>query len=251
MTADRHEATILAIDTATTQVVIATGSPDGALRAVSTWTAGYRHGETLLPGIERFLDAYGVGRADLAGIVVGTGPGAFTGLRVGIATAKGLAHGLGIPLVGVSTAEALISSAAAAEAAEPAAAEPAAAHDGVDPSRFVLLVPAGPSDRVMIRAGAEPRLLAGGLDPELLPELDPATVLLAVDLAGRAPQAAVALGEAARQGLGAALLRAGATRLRAAERATGELAELVPSYVTLPRGVAATGGTMSWSRDPH
>jgi tRNA threonylcarbamoyl adenosine modification protein YeaZ len=246
MTADRHEATILAIDTATTQVVIATGSPDGALRAVSTWTAGYRHGETLLPGIERFLDAHGVGRADLAGIVVGTGPGAFTGLRVGIATAKGLAHGLGIPLVGVSTAEALISSAAAAEAAEPAAA-----HDGIDPSRFVLLVPAGPSDRVMIRAGAEPRLLAGGLDPELLPELDPATILLAVDLAGRAPQAAVALGEAARQGLGAALLRAGATRLRAAPRATGELAELVPTYVTLPRGVAATGGTMSWSRDPH
>jgi len=246
MTADRHEATILAIDTATTQVVIATGSPDGALRAVSTWTAGYRHGETLLPGIERFLDAYGMGRADLAGIVVGTGPGAFTGLRVGIATAKGLAHGLGIPLVGVSTAEALISSAAAAEAAEPAAA-----HDGIDPSRFVLLVPAGPSDRVMIRAGAEPRLLAGGLDPELLPELDPATILLAVDLAGRAPQAAVALGEAARQGLGVALLRAGATRLRAAPRATGELAELVPSYVTLPRGVATTGGTMSWSRDPH
>ncbi len=248
MKADRHVATILAIDTATTQVVIATGSPDGALRAVSTWPAGYRHGETLLPGIERFLDAYGVGRADLAGIVVGTGPGAFTGLRVGIATAKGLAHGLGIPLVGVSTAEALISSAAAElAAAEPAAAEPAAARDGIDPWRFVLLVPAGPSDRVMIRTGAEPRLLAGGLDPEL----DPATVLLAVDLAGRAPQAAVALGEAAREGLGAALLRAGATRLRAAERATGELAELVPSYVTLPRGVAATGGTMSWSRDPH
>ncbi|MBA2757888.1 MAG: tRNA (adenosine(37)-N6)-threonylcarbamoyltransferase complex dimerization subunit type 1 TsaB, partial [Chloroflexi bacterium] len=102
MKADRHVATILAIDTATTQVVIATGSPDGALRAVSRWPAGYRHGDTLLPGIERFLDAYGVGRADLAGIVVGTGPGAFTGLRVGIATAKGLAHGLGIPLVGVS-----------------------------------------------------------------------------------------------------------------------------------------------------
>ncbi|MEJ7695626.1 MAG: tRNA (adenosine(37)-N6)-threonylcarbamoyltransferase complex dimerization subunit type 1 TsaB [Candidatus Limnocylindrales bacterium] len=163
MTADRHGTTILAIDTATTQVVIATGSPDGALRAVSTWTAGYRHGETLLPGIERFLDAYGVGRADLAGIVVGTGPGAFTGLRVGIATAKGLAHGLGIPLVGVSTAEALISSAAA----EPAAAEPRRPsqrrRDGIDPSRFVLLVPAGPSDRVMIRTGAEPRLLAGGL----------------------------------------------------------------------------------------
>lgn len=228
---------LLAIDSATTRVVVALGTLEGTLIEAVEWPAGYRHGETLLPAIAGLLDRLGVDRASIAGIVVGTGPGAFTGLRVGIATAKGLAHGLGIPLVGCSTAEALISS---------AAAEPAAP-GGIDPSRFVLLVPAGPSDRVMIRAGAEPRLLAGGLDPEL----DPDTILLAVDLAGRAPQAAVDRGEQARQGLGAALLRAGATRLRTAEGATGELAELVPSYVTLPRGVAATGGTMSWSRDPH
>ena len=44
----------------------------------------------------------------MAAIVVGTGPGAFTGLRVGIATAKGMAHALGVPIVGVSTADALL-----------------------------------------------------------------------------------------------------------------------------------------------
>ena len=100
--------TILAIDTATTRIVIATGSPDGDLGGVATWEAGYRHGETLLPAIERFLAEREVERSSLVGLVAGTGPGAFTGLRVGIATAKGLAHGLGIPLVGVSTGEALI-----------------------------------------------------------------------------------------------------------------------------------------------
>ena len=46
---DGRRAAILAIDTATTPVVIATGSPDGVADGISTWAAGYRHGETLLP----------------------------------------------------------------------------------------------------------------------------------------------------------------------------------------------------------
>ena len=54
--------------------------------------------------IVRPMELFGnIRRSRLTGIVVGTGPGAFTGLRVGLATAKGLAHGLGIPIVGVST----------------------------------------------------------------------------------------------------------------------------------------------------
>src|SRR6185295_510845 len=144
---------ILAIDTATTRIVIATGSPSGIADGISTWPAGYRHGETLLPSIGRFLREQNIRRSRLTGIVVGTGPGAFTGLRVGIATAKGLAHGLGIPLVGVPTAEALI--AAAGEAS------------GHDPARIVLLQPAGPADRVVSRADAAPVLLRGDAEPDL------------------------------------------------------------------------------------
>jgi tRNA threonylcarbamoyl adenosine modification protein YeaZ len=247
MTHDGRRQAILALDTATTQVVIATGSPDGVADGVSTWAAGYRHGETLLPTIGRFLGEQNIRKSRLVGIVVGTGPGAFTGLRVGIATAKGLAHGLGIPLVGVLTAEALI------EAFE--AGQAAAAVDGVEGTGAptVLLLPAGPRDRLVVRAGSAPVPLSAGEEPDLAP----GERLVAVDLEGRAPEDALARGAMARAGLGVALLRAGAARLAALRDDTGtgaarsELATLVPDYVTLPRGVRATGGTVEWSRDPR
>jgi tRNA threonylcarbamoyl adenosine modification protein YeaZ len=229
MTHDGRRRSILAIDTATTRVVIATGSPDGAVDGVSTWTAGYRHGETLLPSIGRFLGEQNIRRSRLTGIVVGTGPGAFTGLRVGIATAKGLAHGLGIPLAGVSTAEALLSAA------------------GVE--RAVLLLPAGPSDRLLIRAGSPAVSLPAGTEPELGSD----ETLVALDLEDRAPTAALEMGERARAGLGQALIRIGAARLvelaAGTGAATGELETLVPDYVTLPRGVRAASDTVAWSRD--
>ncbi len=225
MSHDGGRSAILAIDTATTSVVIASGSSDGEPDGLSTWEAGYRHGETLLPTIERFLGEQDLPRSRLVGIVVGTGPGAFTGLRVGIATAKGLAHGLGIPLVGVSTAEALL----------------AAAGD----ERAVLLLPAGPSDRIVVRRGEAPRLVPGGSELEE----GAGDVLVALDLPGRASAEALARGEAARSGLGAALVRAGAVRLR--DVAGDELATLVPEYVTLPRGARDPGGTVAWSRDPR
>ena len=133
---DGRRSAILAIDTATTRVVIATGSPSGLADGISTWPAGYRHGETLLPSIGRFLGEQNIRRSRLVGIAVGTGPGAFTGLRVGIATAKGMAHGLGIPLIGVSTGEALLAASGAV--------------------RPVLLLPAGPTDRLVVRPGRCP-----------------------------------------------------------------------------------------------
>jgi tRNA threonylcarbamoyladenosine biosynthesis protein TsaB len=214
---------ILAIDTATAQVVIASGSTAGVVDGVSTWTAGHRHGETLLPAIRRFLDEQDIPRSRLAGIVVGTGPGTFTGLRVGIATAKGLAHALGIPLAGVSTGEALLAA--------------------VGIERAVLLLPAGLSDRLDVRPGAVATVLRAGMEPDLAPD----EVLIAVDLEGRAPADALERGTAARAGLGAALIRLGAERLGSASPAT--LAELVPDYVTLPRGVRSVQGTVAWSRD--
>jgi tRNA threonylcarbamoyl adenosine modification protein YeaZ len=228
-THDGRRTAILAIDCATTQVVVASGSPDGRIDGLTTWPAGYRHGEMLLPTIGRFLGEQNIRRSRLTGIVVGTGPGAFTGLRVGLATAKGLAHGLGLPLVGISTGTALLE--AAAEAGDPA--------DGT----AVLLLPAGPADRILVRPGSHPVLLPAGSEPELTA----AERLVAIDLEGRAPAAALERGVAARAGLGAALIRLGAARLATGD--TDDLARLVPDYVTLPRGVHAEVGEVSWSRD--
>jgi len=224
----RNEA-ILAIDTALRSVVVAIARVDGAPLGETTWVAGYRHGETLLPSIQRILGEANVRRSRLRGFVVGTGPGAFTGLRVGLATAKGLARALGQPIVGISTGEVLLE--AVAEAV------------GETVDRFVLLLPAGPADRVIVRHGTTPMLLRGGEEPDLAAH----ERLVAVDLDDRAPDDAIALGETARRGLGSVLLRRGGERLRVG--AGDDPARLVPEYVTLPRGVAAVAGEVAWSRD--
>jgi tRNA threonylcarbamoyladenosine biosynthesis protein TsaB len=62
-----------------------------------------RHAEVLLPRIERALQGAGILLRDVELLAVGIGPGSFTGLRVGLATAKGLALATGIPLCGVSS----------------------------------------------------------------------------------------------------------------------------------------------------
>ncbi len=109
----------------------------------------------------------------------------------------------------------------------------------------VLLLPAGPSDRILVREGVAPALLPADREPEL----DPADVLVAVDLDGRAPPEALARGGSARDALAAELLRLGGARLAAGD--VDDLARLVPEYVTLPRGVAAMSGEVAWSHDPR
>jgi tRNA threonylcarbamoyladenosine biosynthesis protein TsaB len=247
---------ILVIDTATSRAVVGLGRAadgghgpggrsDGAARpdrpdggfAATTWPVRHQHGETLLPTLIAFLAEQRASLADLRGIVVGAGPGAFTGLRVGMATAKGLAHGLGLPIVGISTAEALLDSARASDSATGAAARPDLENT------LLLLLPAGPNDRVAVRSGQSPVLLPGGEEPSI----GPGDRLVAVDLEGRAPADAVARGDAALDGLARALFRLGAARLAAGE--PDELAGLVPEYVTLPRGIRASSGEVAWSRD--
>ncbi|HVJ22164.1 MAG TPA: tRNA (adenosine(37)-N6)-threonylcarbamoyltransferase complex dimerization subunit type 1 TsaB, partial [Polyangiaceae bacterium] len=74
------------------------------------------HAEQILPLVERALSSAGFDRRSLDRIAVGIGPGSFTGLRVGIALGEGLALGLDLPIVGVSSLRAM---AAAAPASEP------------------------------------------------------------------------------------------------------------------------------------
>ena len=222
---------LLAMDTATSQVVVAAGTPAGEVLASRSAPAEHRHGERLLAMIDALVAETGLELAALGGVVVGTGPGAFTGLRVGLATAKTLAHELGVSIAGVSTGEALLFAGAAA---------------GVGDENVVLRLPAGPHDRVEVRAGQRPRLLPGGTPEIAAPGSGTA---IAVDLDGRAPEADLARGVAALVGLPASLLRLGVARLAAGG---DDAATLVPEYVMLPRGVSAgldVGEGVSWSRD--
>ena len=224
---------LLAIDTATSQIVVALERPGGP-PDVAAWPAGQRHGEELLTALDGLLRRVGVGLDLLGGIVVGTGPGAFTGLRVGLATAKGLAQALAIPIIGIATSTALLAPVSTADSGLPS--------EGT--RRRALLLPAGPRDRVLIDEDG-PRLLPAGSEPQLAPGVE----LVALDLDGRAPADALVRGQAARLWLGATLLRLAAARLAAGE--ADDLARLVPEYVSLPRGVGVLSGSIEWSRDPR
>jgi len=98
---------LLAFDTATPVTAVAL-LPAGS-EAVHVPGEGERpgHAGQLLPLARRLLDEAGLRFADLDRVAVGTGPGTFTGLRIGVATARALAQGAGAELVGVSTLRAL------------------------------------------------------------------------------------------------------------------------------------------------
>jgi tRNA threonylcarbamoyladenosine biosynthesis protein TsaB len=95
-------AMLLAFDTATSAVTVALHDGRDVV-AESTVVDPLRHGELLAPGIQRVLDQAGIGPQGVTRIAVGVGPGPFTGLRVGIVTARTMAAVLDVPLVGVCT----------------------------------------------------------------------------------------------------------------------------------------------------
>lgn len=98
----------LALDTSGA-IAVAVVDPDGAVRAGSTDTRTRHHAEVLMPMIDAAVRDAGITRADLTGVTVGTGPGPFTGLRVGLVTARVIADTLGVPVRGLCSlyAEAL------------------------------------------------------------------------------------------------------------------------------------------------
>jgi tRNA threonylcarbamoyladenosine biosynthesis protein TsaB len=101
---------ILALDTATRATAVALSGPDGELlEARDDQSAGHRpqHAAKVLPLCAQVLDRAGRRFADVDCFAVGTGPGTFTGLRIGVATARALAWASQAPLVGVSTLRSL------------------------------------------------------------------------------------------------------------------------------------------------
>lgn len=217
----------LVIDTATRTSVVAIGRLEPL--AVSQRAVRHRHGSFLLEQVDEVLATAGLAMADVAAIAVGTGPGSFTGLRVGLATAKTLAYAAGLPLLGLRSCDALRRAAVMAVSAPP---------------EIAVVLAAGAHDHYLVRAGDDPTLVPpGGLVAALAGQ--PA---MTVDLED-APlgEAAARLGAAAVAALPAGLLALAGEHLAAGH--VDAPAELVPAYVVLPRGVPRGAEELGWSPD--
>jgi tRNA threonylcarbamoyladenosine biosynthesis protein TsaB len=226
---------LLVLDTATDRTVVALRDGPGGPTHDGSARAPERGAAALGGRLAAFLREMGVPPRSLRAVGVGTGPGSFTGLRVGLATAKTLAWTLSVPLVGIPTVEAL---------------RRAAARSVDEPSTIAVIQAAGARDHYLALPGQDPRLLPPGSD--LAAEVaghsvialgtDPSRLVGVHGPDGGDPAAA---GERARDGLGGALLDLLEERL-AVDAAGDDVAGLVPVYVALPRGIAA-GVTSGWT----
>ena len=99
---------ILALDTATRVCSVALWKGDtGDMVAEYTQNIKKTHSQRLLPLVDQVLTDTATDKSHIEAIAVAAGPGSFTGLRIGVSTARALAQGLKVPAVGVSTLEAL------------------------------------------------------------------------------------------------------------------------------------------------
>ena len=99
-------ATILCIETSTDVCSVAL-CRDGIMLSLRELSEGYLHAEKLLPFILEVINEAGLAKKDIQAVAVSSGPGSYTGLRIGVSTAKGLCYALDIPLISVSTLQAL------------------------------------------------------------------------------------------------------------------------------------------------
>ncbi len=210
---------IIAIESASTDPSLALAEPDGSLIADDGWSGGHGQGRELLPRLLALLGTAGRSLHDASAVAVGTGPGSFTGLRVGMSLAKGLAAGLEVPIVGIPSLPAWL----AADTETHAAMARAGAHDA-----FVL-----------VRGADEPTVVARDALPAAAlrdPVAAPRELAEAFGLAGGRPPLHAA----------AAVARLAAQRL-AVTRKGDDLRTLEPRYLRLPRGLESLPAeTIRW-----
>lgn len=199
---------IIAIDGASTDVSVALAEPDGTLIADDAWSSPQRQSAELLPRLIGLLDHAERPLAGVTALAVGTGPGSFTGLRVALALAKGLAVGLARPIVGVPSLPAWLDA---------------------DPGATAAVARAGARDAYLLTRGSgEPRIVdRDELAPLPRPLVAAAELAAAFELDGSHPPRAAA-----------AIARRAADRL-ASEPAGDDVRTLEPIYLRAPRGVAA------------
>lgn len=93
---------VLGIETSTPQASVAIGSEQGVV-ASALVARGASYNEFLLPAIRFCFERSGLGYRNIGGVAVSLGPGLFTGMRVGVATAKAIAQALSVPIVGMAS----------------------------------------------------------------------------------------------------------------------------------------------------
>lgn len=209
---------ILAIEGASTDLSVALAEPDGTLVTDDAWTSAQRQSAELLPRVLELLRSSGRSLAGLTAVAVGTGPGSFTGLRVAMALAKGLALALERPIVGVPSLVAWLEQ---------------------EPGAVAAVARAGAREAYVLPRDAEQPMIAEREQ-------------LASRLAGRpivAPdELAIAfeLTHAHRPAAAAAVARLAALNLLA-DPAGDDLQRLEPIYLRAPRGLAtAPEGAVRW-----
>jgi tRNA threonylcarbamoyl adenosine modification protein YeaZ len=231
---------LLALDTATRHPTLALVERDDEVVGESQWESQHRHGEELLQRLDTLLANAGVRPRDLSGVIVGIGPGSFTGLRIGLATAKTMAYSLDVPIVGVSTTQALALAALDGESGR---------------TEFAVSLPAGATDRYVHRVVVDGDTVTEQAPPQLVvpgSAFDAAcsdALIVAVDLDGAEDisDEDAQRGETALAGLARALAMLGTQALKAGRQ--DDIERLVPAYVALPRGIARAVAEMTWSPD--
>lgn len=195
---------VLAIDTALGACAAAVFDSDsGALLGHESLLMTRGHAEALMPLIARVMVRSALRFGALDRVAVTRGPGSFTGLRVGLAAARGIALAAGVPAVGVSTLCAYAAPHRAADAASPVVAAIDARHDQV----YLQVFAGGGADTARLAPLAEavaaarqaPARLAGSAAPAIAAQLAGAAAPLCVDARDAPAIAAVArLGAALR-----------------------------------------------------
>ena len=198
---------IIAIESASTDLSLALADPDGGVIALDGWSAGRRQGGELLPRLLALLAANGRRVTDTSAVVVGTGPGSFTGLRVGMSVAKGICAGLSLPIVGVPSLDAWLEA---------------------EPDRPAALVRAGAREAHLLERGsADPRLVErDAIVDRARPLVAPLELAEAFGLSDTRPPHRAA----------AALVARAVARL-AVDPAGDDLRRLEPIYLRAPRGI--------------
>jgi len=157
---------ILAIDTALEACAAGVVETPDRVLAQESVAMARGHAEALMPLIARVMDQAHLGFADLDRIAVTVGPGSFTGLRVGIAAARGIALAAGKPAVGVSTLAAFAGPYLAPGETRPVVAAVDARHDHVyvevfGPGGRILVAPRLVPVRDAVRAAAGAAVIVG------------------------------------------------------------------------------------------